>query len=60
MGVPFWRYEELTAVYGALAYLIAETQATWRAKIELLAFALMLAFLTGISRIYLVSIGPQM
>lgn len=42
-----------TAVYGALGYLIAETQTTWRAKVEWLAFAFMVAFLVGISRIYL-------
>jgi membrane-associated phospholipid phosphatase len=50
---PSGHTTESTSVYGALAYLIAETQATWRSKVQLLAFALMVVFLIGISRIYL-------
>ena len=44
---------QATAVYGAVAYLIAETQAAWRAKVRLLAFAGAGAFLIGVSQIYL-------
>ena len=50
---PSGHTTESTSVYVALAYLIAETQAAWRTKVQLLAFALMVAFLIGISRIYL-------
>src|SRR5271165_2948906 len=44
---------QATAVYGAVAYLIAETQAAWRAKVPLLTLAGVAAFLIGVSRIYL-------
>src|SRR5271166_2197067 len=44
---------QATAVYGAVAYLIAETQAAWRAKVQLLTLAGVVAFLIGVSRIYL-------
>ncbi|HYL97343.1 MAG TPA: phosphatase PAP2 family protein [Blastocatellia bacterium] len=44
---------ESTAVYGALAYLIAETQKDWRMKVGSLASAILISFLIGISRVYL-------
>jgi undecaprenyl-diphosphatase len=49
---PSGHTTESTSVYVAVAYLIAETQAAWCTKVQLLAFALMIAFLIGISRIY--------
>ncbi len=50
---PSGHTTQSTAVYCALAYLIAETLATWRAKVGVLAIAAVAAFLIGISRVYL-------
>lgn len=44
---------ESTAVYGALAYLLSQTQKDWKVKVSSLAFAVVIAFLTGVSRVYL-------
>lgn len=50
---PSGHTTQATAVYGAVAYLVAETQATWRARVPLLPLAGVVAFLIGVSRIYL-------
>ncbi len=41
------------AAYGALAYLLAQTQIGWKSKARTLTLGTLIAFLIGISRVYL-------
>src|ERR1700730_6873884 len=49
---PSGHTTESTSVYVAVAYLIAETQAACRTKVQLLSFPLIISLLIGISRSY--------
>ena len=42
-----------TAAYGGLTYLIAQAQMDWRARVEWLTIGVVIAFLVGVSRVYL-------
>jgi cation-transporting ATPase E len=42
-----------TAAYGALAYLTARSQSSWREKVGSLTAGALIAFLIGVSRVYL-------
>jgi len=50
---PSGHSTESTAVYGGLTYLTAQVQTDWRAKVGSLTIGVVIAFLVGISRIYL-------
>ncbi len=50
---PSGHSTESTAAYGGLAYLVAQAQMDWRARVSSLTIGALIAFLVGVSRIYL-------
>ena len=52
-GFPSGHSTESTAACGAIAYLIAQTQKEWPAKVASLTIGALIAFLVGVSRVYL-------
>ena len=50
---PSGHSTESTATYGALAYVIAQTQKDWRAKVASLSAGAVIVMLIGVSRVYL-------
>jgi high-affinity K+ transport system ATPase subunit B/membrane-associated phospholipid phosphatase len=52
-GFPSGHTTASTAVYGALAYLVAQTQSDWQGKVRWLTVGALIAFMVGVSRVYL-------
>jgi undecaprenyl-diphosphatase len=50
---PSGHSTESTVTYGALGYLVAQAQTAWRAKVASVTIGALIAFLVGVSRIYL-------
>jgi undecaprenyl-diphosphatase len=50
---PSGHSTESTVTYGALGYLVAQAQTAWRAKVASFTIGALIAFIVGVSRIYL-------